>query len=88
MQRPPGLIPRADRNDVFLSGTALLPNGREIKVWLLDVSQDGCRLKTEETLMIGDEILVTTAALEPLCGKVRWSLLDMAGLHFLNGDRT
>jgi hypothetical protein len=88
VQRPLGWISRADRQEVVLIGTALLPDGRDINVGVQNLSPDGCRLRSDETLAIGDEILLATGYFEPVRGKVRWSLLGTAGVRFSVVDET
>ena len=86
MRRVPGWVAREDRKAVSLDGSATLSDGREIAVSLSDLSRDGCRVKTEETLKIGEQVRLDVAQFEGVSGTVRWSLFGVAGVRFLDGD--
>ncbi len=86
MARQPGWISRNDRDPVSLSGSVRLSDGRELAVSVTDLSRDGCRIETAETLKIGEPITVTAAAVGTVDGTVRWSLFGTAGVRFLHAD--
>ena len=88
MTRVPGWIPRNDRDGVLLSGSATLPDGREIPISLTNLSRDGCRVQSDETLGVGEVIRINVEALEGVVGTIRWSLLGTAGVRFDAGDWT
>lgn len=83
MQRLPGWISRADREDVRLSGTAVLADGREIPVEIRNVSPSGCQVVSEETIGIGESIQLNVPSLEGMAGTIRWSLFGNAGVRFV-----
>ena len=83
MQRLPGWIARADREDVRLSGTALLADGRQIAVEITNVSSSGCQVVSDETIGIGEPIQLNAPSLEGVEGTIRWSLFGNAGVRFL-----
>ena len=86
--RLPGWLSRFDRDGVLLHGVATLPDGREIPAQLTNLSKEGCRLETSETLRIGARVKVTAEMLDRVSGTVRWSLLGTAGVRFDYGDWT
>ena len=85
MQRLPGWTPRDYRAAVALSGAAELPDGRSIEVEITDLSPGGCRVQSNETLEIGQQLKLRIESFEPLSASVRWSLLGRAGLRFPEG---
>ena len=84
MQRMPGWTARADRNDVRLSGMALLADGRRIPVEVTNVSRDGCQVLSGETIGIGELIHLNVPSLDDVACTIRWSLLGNAGIRFVN----
>lgn len=84
MQRQPGWIARADREDVRLNGTALLADGRQIAVEITNLSRHGCSVLSEETIGIGEEVELSARPLGDIKGTVRWSLFGSAGVRFAN----
>lgn len=73
---------RALRKTVWIAARILRPNGKSLQVQVLNLSYDGCRLWTDETLLIGEAMLLKIADLPPLKSQVRWALQRHAGLKF------
>ena len=88
MRRLPGWISRADRDLVSLDGQARLADGREVEVSVTDLSIEGCRIRSDETLRIGESITLNVAPLAGVEATVRWELCGTAGVRFVNGDWT
>ena len=88
MRRLPGWISRNDRDAVLLSGSAELADGRVVDVQLTDLSKEGCRVQSAETLKIGEQITLNVEAIENVVAVVRWELCGTAGLRFVSGDWT
>lgn len=86
--RLPGWLSRFDRDRVTLHGIAELPDGRVIPAQLTNLSKEGCRLETDETLKIGGRVKVTMEMFDQVGGTVRWSLLGKSGVRFDCGDWT
>lgn len=86
MRRMPGWIARDDRTSVSLSGTAVLPDGRGIPVRVIDISEHGCQVESEETLRIGEAIRLSTEKFGEVAATVRWSLFGTAGLRFVGAQ--
>jgi PilZ domain-containing protein len=88
MRTMPGWVPRDERDEVSLSGSVRLADGRVIPVSVIDLSRAGCRILSEETLAIGSRVTLNVAPAEGIEGKVRWALQGAAGLRFDGGDWT
>ena len=87
MRREPGWMSRNDRDGVLLAGTAVLSDGRQVVVQLTNLSREGCRIESEETLPIGERLTLHVEPLAGVAGSVRWSLAGKAGVRFEVGDR-
>lgn len=70
------------------SGCARLGNGREIDVRVTDLSKDGCRVESDETLVIGDHITLDAEPLHNVAAVIRWELCGTAGVRFVQRDWT
>ncbi len=88
MRRLPGWISRANRDAVTLYGSARLGNGREVGIRVTDLSRAGCRVESDETLLIGDRITLNVAPLREVSAIIRWQLCGSAGVRFVEGERT
>lgn len=86
MRREPGWIARADREGVELTGVAVLADGREIPVEITNLTPEGCRVRSDETIGIGERIHLMVPSLEDLAGTIRWSLAGDAGVRFTRGE--
>ena len=84
IQRQPGWIARADREDVLLSGTAELADGRRIPVEVTNLSKDGCSLRCDELIGIGELVRLNVPPLDGVAGTIRWSLFGSAGVRFVS----
>ena len=71
-----------------LRGSARLGSGREVDVHVTDLSKEGCRVESEETLLIGDLITINAAPLRDVSALIRWELCGTAGVRFVHGDWT
>lgn len=79
--RMPGWVPRTDRNQVQINATLRL-HGRELPVTVIDVSEEGCKIRCPEVLPIGETVQLEIPAFQPNPANVRWSLPGLAGLRF------
>jgi hypothetical protein len=84
IQRQPGWIARADREEVLLSGTAVLADGRTIPVEVTNLSKDGCSLRSDELIGIGEMVSLNVPPLKGVEGTIRWSLFGSAGVRFVS----
>ncbi len=71
-----------------LRGSAMLGSGREVEVQVTDLSTEGCRVESAETLLIGDVITLNAAPLRDVSAIIRWELCGTAGVRFVHGDWT
>jgi hypothetical protein len=83
-----GWISRAERQTVSLSGFALLGNDRTIDIAVTNLSRDGCEIRTEEFLKIGEPIRLTVPPFGDIDATVRWSLFGRAGARFSESGNT
>jgi len=72
----------------MLNGRAVLGDGREVEVRVTDLSREGCRVESGETLRIGERITLSAAPLENVTAVIRWELCGTAGVRFVQGDWT
>ena len=82
MSRLPGMIPRTDRREVQIPAVAIRADGSRIQGSITDLSADGCRLMSDETLLIGEHVLLEIPYRDQQPAQVRWSLMGEAGLAF------
>ncbi|MEO7814330.1 MAG: PilZ domain-containing protein [Sphingomicrobium sp.] len=81
--REQGFIKRAPRVDTHIRGTVSDSDGEEIAVVVTDISREGCRLETDGSLMIGEEIEIRIDRYGRHRAQIRWALGDEAGAVFL-----
>ena len=76
---------KAVRKAVSYRGTCRTVAGRTLKVWVTDISAEGCRLRFREPpLLANDWVLVEIAGLRELGATVQWSDGGTAGLRFFH----
>ena len=80
--RMPGWVARPDRSGVMVKA-ALRTTGQELPVTIIDMSEQGCKIRCLHTLPIGELVQLVLPAFQPNAAKVRWSLPGMAGLRFI-----
>jgi hypothetical protein len=73
---------RPERRPVELSGHGLLADGASIAVTLVDLSYEGCRIRTEDALQPGDRLKLSVFNRGLIEAEVRWSEAGHAGLSF------
>jgi hypothetical protein len=57
--------------------------GRELPVTIIDMSEQGCKIRCLHILPIGEIVELVIPAFQPNAASVRWSLPGMAGLRFV-----
>ena len=85
MPRLPGMIPRTDRREVQIPAVAIRADGSRVQGSITDLSAEGCRLSSDETLPIGEHVLLEIPYRDQQRAQVRWSLMGEAGLAFGGG---
>jgi len=73
---------RPERRPVGLSGDALLADGTKVEVSLVDLSYEGCKIRTSSALDPGDRLNLLVFDRGLIEAEVRWVEGDMAGLAF------
>lgn len=73
---------RPERRPVELSGYGLLLDGTSIAVTLVDLSYEGCRIRTETVLNPGDRLKLSVFHRGLIDTEVRWFEDGHAGLTF------
>lgn len=92
--RTPGKIKRAPRIDAKIKATVVDSDGNVVDAQVLDISREGCRLKTDAFLRIGETIQIVTEDKIIHPAQVRWALGGEAGAQFIEpvklseGDHT
>lgn len=81
-RRMPGWISRADRTDLSINA-ALQVSGGEVPVTIIDMSEEGCKVRCLDVLPIGEIVQLAVPAFQPSRAMVRWSLSGLAGLRFV-----
>ena len=82
------MVPRDHRDAVAIGGIAVLSDGSQIGVRLTDMSRQGCKVESDETLRIGAPLVLHAGPLDGVSASVRWSLFGTAGVRFTDGDWT
>lgn len=73
---------RPERRAVELSGYGLLPDGASIAVTLVDLSYEGCKIRTADALRPGDRLKLSVFNRGLIEAEVRWFEDGHAGLTF------
>lgn len=74
---------RAPRVDTNLVGTVTGTDGETEEVIVLDISREGCRLRTISELVAGDRIAISVDHYGSYLADVRWAKGNDAGAIFL-----
>ena len=80
--RQPGWTPRNDRRSVDLAAFVHREDHPPLSVSVTDLTELGCRISAEETLLIGEQIRLEIPHLGYLSAQVRWALDGEAGARF------
>jgi hypothetical protein len=77
-----GRSARPERRPVELTGYGLLPDGATIPVTLVDLSYEGCKIRSDAALLPGDRLKLSVFNRGLIEAEVRWSEDGHAGLAF------
>lgn len=80
--REPGFIKRSPRVDTNFATTLTDSDGNVVPVTVVDLSREGCRLVTEGTLKIGEQVLIEVPKYGTFAAQIRWALGNEAGAVF------
>lgn len=84
--REPGWTPRNDRKAVDLAAYVHRGEGPPLLVTVRDLTEQGCRISTVETLVIGEQIRLEIPRLGYLNAQIRWAFDGEAGARFSAED--
>ena len=84
MRLDDGQIKRATRLKIFHDAMLVDSAGRQYAVTVLDISANGFRAETDETLRIGEYVALRVPRYGDFQAQIRWSIGKEAGGMFLN----
>lgn len=77
-------VGRKDRNHTDVDALVLRDDGNRVAVKLTNVSDEGCRLETDELFRIGELVSIALPRMGNVRAQVRWALPGSAGTQFLD----
>jgi hypothetical protein len=77
---------RPERRAVDLNGYVMLSDGSSVEAVLLDLSYEGCRIKSSAPLASGDRVRLSVSRMGLIDADVRWYDDGVAGLAFTVED--
>jgi len=83
MRRMHGWVGRKDRNPVEIDAVVQRDDGSKAEVRLSDLTDEGCRIETDDHFRIGEQLQIAIPRLGELSAQVRWALPGSAGAQFL-----
>jgi hypothetical protein len=81
--REPGHIKRTPRVDTRFDTKLTDSDGNSVDVVVVDISREGCRLVTDSTLKIGENVQIDVPKHGSFAAQIRWALGNEAGAVFL-----
>ena len=78
-----GWTGRKDRQPVAVDAVVRRADGTSTAVKLSNVSDDGCRMETDEEFRIGELFDIAIPRFGQVRAQVRWSIAGSAGAKFL-----
>lgn len=81
--RTPSKAKRAARIDAQIRASVIDSDGNVVTAEVLDISKEGCRLRTDAFLRIGETIQIVTEDRVIHPAEVRWALGGEAGAQFI-----
>lgn len=70
------------RRNVALEVSVCPAEGDRFEAVVTDISREGCQLRTDAPLKVGDAVVVKHEVLGTLPAEVRWACAGRAGLQF------
>lgn len=80
--REPGEIKRARRIRVEAEALLIDSDGAQTPVSVIDLSADGCRVRSDTMLLIGERVRLRVGRVADYPAQVRWTRENEAGLAF------
>lgn len=81
--REPGFIKRSPRVDTNIKTSLTDSDGSSIPIVVLDISREGCRIETDGSLKIGEQVQIDVPKYGTFPAQIRWALGNEAGAVFL-----
>lgn len=81
--REPGEIKRAPRVDTRFGTSLIDSDGNSVSVVVIDISREGCRMETDGSLKIGEQVQIKVPKYGTFAAQIRWALGNEAGAVFL-----
>lgn len=82
--REPGFIKRAPRVETRFETSLTDSDGGKVPIVVLDISREGCRMETDGTLKIGEQVQIQVPKYGTFAAQIRWALGNEAGAVFLD----
>jgi hypothetical protein len=76
-------VGRKDRHPVEIDAVVQRDDGSRAEVRLRDLTDEGCRIETDDHFRIGEQVQIAIPRLGQLSAQVRWALPGSAGARFL-----
>ena len=76
-------VGRKDRHPVEIDAVVQRDDGSRAEVRLSDLTEEGCRIETDDHFRIGEQVQIAIPRLGQLSAQVRWALPGSAGARFL-----
>lgn len=73
---------KAERSEVSMGAGLRRPGAKKVVVDLLDISTDGFRIESFDSLPVESHVWLTLPGLEALCARVAWRRNDEVGCEF------
>jgi hypothetical protein len=86
IERPFSEWVRRDRKPASTTGTAYRSDGSALRVHMTNLSYDGCRLLTQDSLDIGETLRLVMPRMQQMDVQVRWVKDNEAGVRFLQNQ--
>jgi hypothetical protein len=83
IERSPANWVKRNRKPMSLTGVAYRADGSWMRVHMTDLSYDGCKLLTDDTLDIGETLTLVMPRMQHTKAQVRWIKNQQAGIRFL-----
>jgi hypothetical protein len=83
MRRMHGWVSRKDRHPVEIDAVVQRDDGSRAEVRLSDLTDEGCRIETDDHFRIGEQLQIAIPRMGQLNAQVRWALPGRAGARFL-----
>lgn len=82
--RESGVIQRAPRVSTNYGAALTDADGGKIEVIVTDISREGCRLETDGSLEIGEQVDIKVERYGSFAAQIRWIAGRQAGARFLD----